>query len=101
VYAVSNFSKPDLQVIVKDAKAERDESDGLVSAIQSEITSSFSGNTTRRGKFLLTVDMIEHRSYFTYGNWNAVTDCAGKCNAPSPQFGLSTLTEVRLKLLLP
>jgi hypothetical protein len=72
-YAVSNFSKPDLQVIVKDARAERDESDGLVSAIQSEITSSLSGNTTRRRKFLLTVDLIEHRSYFTYGNWNAVT----------------------------
>lgn len=72
-YAVSNFSKPDLQVIVKDARAERDESDGLVSAIQSEITSSLAGNTARRGKFLLTVDVIEHRSYFTYGNWNAVT----------------------------
>jgi hypothetical protein len=72
-YRLDNFSRTDLQVVVRDLRAERDNSDALVSAIQSQILNSLTGNATVHNRYTLIVDVIEHRSFFTLGNWNALT----------------------------
>jgi hypothetical protein len=72
-YRLDNFSKENLQVIVRDLRAERDNSDTLITAIQSQVLNSVSGGAATHNHYKLTVDVIEHRSFFTLGNWNAPT----------------------------
>ena len=72
-YRLDNFSRANLQVVVRDLRAERNNSDALVSAIQSQILNSLTANATVPIRYSLTVDVIEHRSFFTLGNWNAIT----------------------------
>ena len=72
-YSLDNFSRANLQVVVRDLRAERDNSDALILAIQSQISNSLTAKATTHNRYTLTVDVIEHRSFFTYGNWNAVT----------------------------
>ena len=72
-YSLENFSKGNLQVTVRDLRAERDNSDALISAIRSQVINSFSGGVATRNHYRLTVDVIEQRSFFTLGNWNAST----------------------------
>ena len=45
----------------------------LVSAIQSQISNALLERAVTHRRYTLTVDVIEHRSYFTLGNWNAST----------------------------
>jgi hypothetical protein len=71
-YRISNFSRSDLRVIVNDFRGERENSDALVAAIRSEIERSLFGPVSDR-QYVLTVDVIEHRSFFTLGNWHATT----------------------------
>jgi hypothetical protein len=72
-YRLDNFQRGNLQVVVRDLRAERDNSDALISAIQSQISNSLTERATTHNRYTLTVDVIEHRSYFTLGNWNALT----------------------------
>jgi hypothetical protein len=72
-YRLDNFSKGNLQVVVRDLRAERGNSDALISAIQSQVLNALSVGASTRNHFKLTVDVIEHRSFFTIGNWNALT----------------------------
>ena len=60
-------------MVVRDLRAERGISDALISAIQSQVINSLSVGASTRNHFKLTVDVIEHRSFFTIGNWNALT----------------------------
>ena len=72
-YRLDNFSKGNFQVVVRDLRADRGNSDALISAIQSQVLNSLSGGATARNHFKLSVDVIEHRSFFTAGNWSAST----------------------------
>jgi len=38
-----------------------------------QISNSLTERATTHNRYTLTVDVIEHRSYFTLGNWNALT----------------------------
>jgi hypothetical protein len=72
-YRLDNFSKSNLQIVVRDLRAERSNSIELISAIQSQISNALTGMPTAHSRYTLTVDVIEHRSFFTLGNWNAST----------------------------
>jgi hypothetical protein len=63
-YSLDNFTKGNLQVVVRDLRAERDNSDALIRAIQSQVLNSLSGGATTHHHYKLTVDVIEHRSFF-------------------------------------
>jgi len=70
---LDNFSKSNLQVVVRDLRAERSNSVELISAIQSQISNALAEKASVHNRYTLTVDVIEHRSFFTLGNWNAST----------------------------
>jgi hypothetical protein len=72
-YRLENFSKSNLQVVVRDLRAERSNSVELISAIQSQISNALAEKASEHNRYTLTVDVIEHRSFFTLGNWNAST----------------------------
>ena len=72
-YRLENFSKSNLQIVVRDLRAERSNSVELISAIQSQISNALTKKPTPHSHYTLTVDVIEHRSFFTLGDWNAPT----------------------------
>jgi len=72
-YRLENFSKSNLQIVVRDLRAERSNSVELISAIQSQISNALAEKASGHNRYTLTVDVIEHRSFFTLGNWNAST----------------------------
>jgi len=72
-YSLENFSSANLQVVVRDLRAERDNSAALISAIQSQISNSLTASAATHDRYTLKVDVFEHRSFFTLGNWNAST----------------------------
>jgi hypothetical protein len=72
-YRLDNFSKSNLQVVVRDLRAERNNSVELISAIQSQISNALTEKASGHNRYTLMVDVIEHRSFFTLGNWNALT----------------------------
>lgn len=64
-----------VRVQVNDLRAEKENSEQLTQAIKGQILSALSpekidGNPSF---YNLQVDIIEHRSFFTLGNWNAST----------------------------
>jgi hypothetical protein len=72
-YRISNFSRTSLRILVNDFRGERENSDALIAAIRNEIENSLFGPPSERIRFVLTVDVIEDRSFFTLGNWHATT----------------------------
>jgi len=72
-YRLENFSKSNLQVVVRDLRAERSNSVELISAIQSQISNALTEKASGHNRYTLTVDVIEHRSFFTPENCNAST----------------------------
>jgi hypothetical protein len=84
-YRISNFSRSSLRVVVNDFRGERENSDTLVAAIRSEIENSLLGPASDR-QYLLTVDVIEHRSFFTLGNWHATTRLKWRIERSSGQM---------------
>jgi hypothetical protein len=61
------------QVVVRDRRAERDRSDALISEIQFQISTWLTESAIKHNRYTLTVDVIEHRSFFTNVFWNAST----------------------------
>ena len=72
-YRLDNFSRSNLQIVVRDLRAERNNSVALISAIQSQVSNALAERAGTHNRYTLTVDVIEHRSFFTLGNWNAST----------------------------
>lgn len=72
-YELPNFSRSSTRVVVHDFRAERDNSVELVRVITDQIERAFPRTATSATPHILNVDVIEHRSFFTLGNWNAVT----------------------------
>ena len=70
-YRLDNFSRANLQIVVRDLRAERNNSVELISAIQSQISNALTERATAHNRYTLTVEVVEHRSFFTLGNWNA------------------------------
>jgi len=64
-YRLENFSKSNLQVVVRDLRAERNNSVELISAIQSQISNALAEKASGHNRYTLTVDVIEHRSFST------------------------------------
>lgn len=64
-----------VRVHVNDLRAERENSGQLIQGIKGQILSALSPEkiTGNRPVYNLNIDIIEHRSFFTLGNWNAST----------------------------
>ena len=64
-----------VRVQVNDLRAEKENSAQLIQAIKGQILSALSQEkiTGDRSLYNLHIDIIEHRSFFTLGNWNAST----------------------------
>lgn len=64
-----------VRVQVNDLRAEKENSEQLTQAIKGQILSALSPEKIagNRSFYNLQVDIIEHRSFFTLGNWNAST----------------------------
>jgi len=64
-----------VRVEVNDLRAEKESSEQLTQVIKGQILSALSPEkiSSSRSLYNLQVDIIEHRSFFTLGNWNAST----------------------------
>lgn len=74
-YNLSGIPADLVRVKVNDLRAERENSEQLIQGIKGQILSALSTEkiTGNRSLYSLKIDIIEHRSFFTYGNWNATT----------------------------
>lgn len=74
-YNLSSMPADLVRVQVNDLRAERENSDQLIQCIKGQILSALSTEkiTGNRSLYNLHIDIIEHRSFFTLGNWNAAT----------------------------
>lgn len=64
-----------VRVQVNDLRAEKENSEQLIQCIKGQVLSALSTKkiTGNRSFYSLHIDVIEHRSFFTLGNWNAST----------------------------
>jgi len=74
-YTLSGMPADLVRVKVNDFRAEKENSDQLIQTIKGQILSALSPEKIagNRSFFNLQVDIVEHRSFFTLGNWNAST----------------------------
>jgi hypothetical protein len=74
-YNLSGMPADLVRVQVNDLRAERENFEQLIQGIKGQILSSLSPDkiTGNRSLYDLHIDIIEHRSFFTLGNWNAST----------------------------
>lgn len=74
-YILSGMPADLVRVQVNDLRAERENSEQLVQGIKGQILSALSPEKIAgdRALYSLNIDIIEHRSFFTLGNWNAST----------------------------
>jgi hypothetical protein len=74
-YSLAGMPIDIVRVQVNDLRAEKEGSEQLVQTIKGQILCALSPEkVTGSGSFYnLRVDIIEHRSFFTLGNWNAST----------------------------
>jgi len=74
-YILSGMPSEIVRVQVNDLRAEKENSEQLIQAIKGQILSALSSDKIAGNQSLynLKIDIIEHRSYFTLGNWNAST----------------------------
>ena len=74
-YNLSGMPADLVRVQVIDLRAERKNSEQLVQSIKGQVLSALSPRKISgdRNLYNLHIDIIEHRSFFTLGNWNAST----------------------------
>jgi len=74
-YRLAGMPSDIVRVQVNDLRAERENSEQLIQAIKGQILSALSPEkiADNRSLYNLQIDIIEHRSFFTLGNWNAST----------------------------
>jgi hypothetical protein len=74
-YNLSGMPDDLVRVQVNDLRAEREHSEQLSQGLKGQIMSALSQEkiTGNRVLYNLHIDIIEHRSFFTLGNWNAST----------------------------
>ncbi len=64
-----------VEVQVNDLRPEIPAGDGLKEVLKNQVSSVLSSqpSSTIERRYRLSIDIIEHRSFFTLGNWNAST----------------------------
>ncbi len=74
-YKLSGMPSDLVLVQVNDLRAEKNQSEQLTQTIKGQVLSALSTEqiSGQRKIYKLNIDIIEHRSYFTLGNWNALT----------------------------
>lgn len=74
-YNLSGMPADIVHVKINDFRAERENSEQLVQAIRGQILNALSPEkiSENQAVYKLIIDIIEHRSFFTLGNWNAST----------------------------
>lgn len=74
-YRLEGMPSDIVRVQVNDLRAEKETSEQLIQAIKGQILSALSPKKIAgdRSLYNLQIDIIEHRSFFTLGNWNAST----------------------------
>lgn len=74
-YTLTGMPSELVRIQVNDFRAEKENSEQLIQAIKGQILSALSPVKIAgsRDLYVLQVDIIEHRSFFTLGNWNAST----------------------------
>jgi len=67
------FSAVDVQV--NDLRPETTDGDSLRNVLRSQVIAALSRDSVQQSadRYILTIDIIEHRAFFTFGNWNAST----------------------------
>lgn len=74
-YQLSGLPSKVVDVQVNDLRPETADGDSLQNVLRSQVKAALSQNFDGQSadKYILTIDIIEHRSFFTLGNWNAST----------------------------
>lgn len=64
-----------VDVQVNDLRPETADGDSLRNVLRSQVVAALSRDFVQQSpdRYILTIDIIEHRSFFTLGNWNAST----------------------------
>lgn len=64
-----------VDVQVNDLRPETPGGDSLPNVLRSQVIAALSRDLVQQlaVRYILTIDIIEHRSFFTLGNWNAST----------------------------
>lgn len=70
---------------VNDLRTEKDEGDSLVDVVHGEIEHSLapSGMAAEGERHALVLDVIEHRAFFDFGNWNGATRFRARLVTPA------------------
>lgn len=79
-YSLSNFSTEKTEVNVSDFRAAQS-GDDICNIVKRQIIASLSGKNTLNN-YIINVQVLDHKSYFTLGNWNAETQFRVKVYLP-------------------
>ncbi len=78
--AAANYQLPGLPanivtVQVNDLRPDANTDDGLQKILKGQVMAALSAEPSYQtaNRYVLAVDIVEHRSFFTLGNWNAST----------------------------
>lgn len=71
-YSLQNFSITNCSVKINNFRTNVESYDNLGQIIRQQILSSFAGKNTKE-IYVISVDIIEHKAFFTLGNWNGET----------------------------
>ena len=74
-YHLAGLPSNVVAVQVNDFRPDSTLSDGLHNVLKGQVMASLSSEPSQElsKRYILSVDIIEHRSFFTLGNWNAST----------------------------
>ncbi len=75
LYQLAGLPANVVDVKVSDLRPEVGVDDGLGSVLRAQLLAALSPQpaSAATGRYTLSVDIIEHRSFFTLGNWNGAT----------------------------
>lgn len=74
-YQLPGMSANIVEVQINDLRPDSNRDEGLKNVLKGQLLAAFSSQPGHQkiNRYTLIVDIIEHRSFFTLGNWNAST----------------------------
>lgn len=74
-YYLDGLSANIMEVIVNDRRPNPDHDNGLANVLKMQLWSALYPQPSNQltNKYVLIVDIMDHHSFFTLGNWNAST----------------------------
>ena len=81
-YSLNNFCIKNSEVVVNDFRASAAVNDNVCAAVRQEVLASLTGKHTNNS-YVISIDVIEHKASFTFGNWNGETIFRVKVTAQS------------------